>query len=174
MRKKSLPKRVIVYFGIFAILLIALYVLNQQSDDAGGNTVYGIPASQLSRATASLLDDPNYQKIIVPEQLDQKRKNQESFFVYFFSSTCPHCKQTTPLLNPLIEEVGVHVDQFNLEVFRDGFGAYNIEYTPTLVYYEKGVEKERIVGGIVDANDVRAIDTFTTFLSKYKTKDSSP
>ncbi|TLS54229.1 thioredoxin family protein [Paenibacillus antri] len=160
-KQKNVSRKLILYFTVFAVLIVALVVVNQQANKASSDNVYGIPTSQLSPQTVDLLDDPNYQNIILPDELDRKIADKESFFLYYFSSTCPYCMQTTPLLNPIIEDAGVNVPQFNLDVYNDGFGKYNIVYTPTLIYYENGVEKERIEGGFgAENNEAKFADFF--------------
>lgn len=173
MKKKPISLKFILYFAVFALLLALLYVVNQYSNQAGSDNVYGIPTSRLSPETVSLLNDPNYQQIILPDELDQKISNKESFFVYYFSSTCPYCRETTPKLNPIIDDVGVNVDQFNLDVYNNGFQKYNIVYTPTLVYYENGVELERIEGGLVANSSINTDQTFIEFFERHKEQASS-
>ena len=172
-RKKNNVLKLILYLAVIAALFAALIIINQQANKASSNNVYGIPSSQLSPQTRALLDDPNYQNIILPDELDRKIADKESFFVYFFSATCPFCIQTTPKLTPIIGEVGVDVKQFNLDVFDEGYGKYNIIYTPTLVFFENGVEKERIEGGIVEGNDTITEETYRSFFERYKEAASS-
>lgn len=176
MKSRSKPiitRKFIIYVVVFAVLVGLLAFVNAQTNRATSDNAYGIPESQLSSATRKLLDDPNYQNIILPEQLEQKIQNKESFFVYFFSSTCPYCLETTPKLQPIIADAGVDVPQFNLEVYQDSFAKYNIVYTPTLVYYEDGVEKDRIEGGLIEGNQTNTEATFKDFFAKYKDKTSS-
>lgn len=173
MKKKSISNKFILYFSVFALLLLTLFIVNQQANKASSNNVYGIPTSKLSPQTVSLLDNPNYQNIILPDELDQKLANKESFFIYYFSSTCPYCMETTPKLNPLIAEAGVDVAQFNLDVYNEGFSNYNIIYTPTLVYYENGLEKERIEGGLVEGNNINTNETFIEFFKRHKGQAAS-
>jgi thioredoxin 1 len=167
-KKKKGYYKVAAYLGVIAVIFIALVIVNQAANRASADNVYGIPASKLSPQTVKLLDDPNYQNIILPDELDQKLANQESFFVYYFSATCPYCMETTPKLNPIIAEQGVDVRQFNLDVYPDGFGKYGIVYTPTLVFYENGAEKDRIEGGLVEGNDLVTEEMFIEFFEKYK------
>jgi thiol-disulfide isomerase/thioredoxin len=137
-------KKLAIYLGIIVLLLIAVFAINQ----ATANNIYGIPTGKLSPETRELLDDPNYQKIIVPDDLEAKIRNKEDFFVYFFSSTCPYCRATTPVIMPIAEELGIELHQFNLLEFSTGWRDYNIESTPTLVYFKEGREADRLVGGI--------------------------
>lgn len=158
-------KKLVIYLSIIVALFAAIYVVNVQSNQAknakyAGN-VYGIAPEKLNPETVKLLDDPNYQNIILPEGLDKKLSAKEDFFLYYFASTCPHCKVTTPVLNPIAKDVAVDIKQFNLEEFKDGWSRYNIQYTPTLVYYKGGKEVERLEGE-------QPADKFKQFLQKYK------
>ena len=140
-------------------------MLNQQSNKAKfgkyADNVYGISPDKLHPETIKLLDDPNYQSIILPAELDKKLADKESFFLYYFASTCPHCKATTPILSPLAKELGIEVRQYNLEEFKQGWSQYKLEFTPTLVYYKNGQEVERIVGE-------QTKDALQAFLTKHK------
>ncbi|WP_281886105.1 co-chaperone YbbN [Paenibacillus sp. YYML68] len=143
-------KKLAIYLSIIVVLFGVLYVLNQQSNNAKygkhADNVYGIAPDKLHVETVKLLDDPNYQNIILPAELDKKLAAKESFFLYYFASTCSHCKVTTPILTPLAQELGADIKQFNLEEFKDGWSRYSIQYTPTLIYYKEGKEVERLVG----------------------------
>lgn len=158
-------KKLSIYLAIIVVLFGALYVVNQQSNQQKfskyANNVYGIAPDKLNPETVKLLDDPNYQNIILPKALDQKINNKEDFFLYYFASTCPHCKVTTPILVPMAKELNIDIKQFNLEEFQDGWQRYNIQYTPTLIYYKEGKEVERLEGE-------QTTDTFRQFLSKHK------
>jgi thioredoxin 1 len=173
LKKKSMSRKLLLYFVVFGLLLVTLVVVNQQANKASSNNVYGIPTSELSPQTVDLLDNPNYQNIILPDELDQRIQNKESFFIYYFASTCPYCMETTPKLAPIIADAGIDVKQFNLDVYRDGYEKHGIIYTPTLVYYEDGVEKERIEGGLVAGSTVNTDKTFIDFFEKYKEKTKS-
>jgi thioredoxin 1 len=167
-------KKLLIYLSIVVVLFGALYVVNQQShkvnDPKIADNPYGVPASKLNPATVPLLSDPNYQNIIVPKTLDEKIANKESFFVYYFKSDCPHCKITTPVITPIQKEVGVDVKQFNLLEFPEGWQTYNVQQTPTLVYYKNGVEAERIIGGVpeVQGGAGNSPEVFRKFFQTYK------
>jgi len=159
-------KKLSIFFGILAVLIVALVVLNNSQPD----TVYGKPKDDLFPATRAILDDPNYSNIIVPKELNRKIKDKESFFVYYFASDCPHCQKTTPELKPLADQLGINLHQFNLREFTDYFGKMNIEATPTLVYYKDGVESDRMKGGLKEseATGGYSLDDFKAFFDKHK------
>jgi thioredoxin 1 len=158
-------KKLSIFFGIFAVLIVALVVLNNLKPD----TVYGKPSDDLYPATREILDDPNYNNIIIPDTLEEKLANKESFFIYYFASDCPHCRLTTPQLKPLADELGVNFHQFNLREFDTYFGKMNIEATPTLIYYKDGVESARMQGGLKESGttDGYTLDEFKSFFSKH-------
>ncbi|NEW08698.1 thioredoxin family protein [Paenibacillus sp. SYP-B3998] len=167
-------KKLLIYLGIVVILFGGLYFVNQQSskssDKGYAYNPYGVSVSKLHPETVKQLNDPNYQNVILPTDLDKRLKNKESFFQYYYSSTCPHCKVTTPVLVPIEKELGIDVKQFNLEEFKDGWQKYKIDSTPTLVYYKDGVEVERIVGGVPESatSGGNKPETFKAFFQKYK------
>ena len=138
-------KKIILFLvaivGLFAAIAIITNVQNNQK--AEGNM---FKKENLKPATVELLDDPNYQNVILPEELEDKLKNKEDVTVYFYKSDCIHCKRTTPTLAPLAEDMDVDMVQYNLLEFEQGWNQYGIEATPTLVHYEDGKEVARIVG----------------------------
>lgn len=153
-------KKILIFGGIILLLFAALAIVTnmQQKQKVEGNPY---KKSELHPETVKLLDDPNYQNIILPEELEKKLKNKENVIVYFFSSTCPHCKRTTPILMPLAKEMKVDIVQYNLLEFEEGWDQYHIEATPTLVHFVSGKEADRVVG-------YQNEDVFRGILSKWK------
>ena len=47
---------------------------------------------------------------------------------------------------PIAEELDVQVDQLNVLEYGDAWITYNVEATPTLIYFDKGQEVNRLVG----------------------------
>ncbi|EOR25196.1 MULTISPECIES: thioredoxin family protein [Niallia] len=136
----------VIFFLVFIIILFAgvAFLSNMQKEKAVEGNMY--KKDNLKPETIELLDDPNYQNIILPSELEEKLKTEEDVTVYFFSSDCMYCKQTTPELMPLAEELNVSIDQYNLWEFEEGWDKYNIESTPTIVQYKNGEEVSRING----------------------------
>lgn len=139
---------VILIIGFIVIAAFAtLYFLNNSSNKektSGSSNLYG--KTDLAQSTIDILDDKNYQNIILPEDLEKKISSGDEEMVYFFKSDCPYCKRITPILMPLAKDMGVHIDQYNLLEFEQGWDQYNIKGTPTLVYYKDGKEQARVVG----------------------------
>ncbi|GAA0357995.1 thioredoxin family protein [Bacillus horti] len=157
-------KKVIIFVGIIAVLFAGLYFVNESSNQSRipEDNPYG--TSRLSSSTIAQLNDPNYQNIILNEELDQKLEDGEDFFVYFFSPECEHCKRATPILVPIAEEMGVEIFKYNLLEFNEGRSKYDIQYTPTLVTYKNGEEVDRAVG----APEEGTAEFYEMFLTQYK------
>src|SRR4051794_23016014 len=126
-------KKVLIFLGIIIALFIALAVVTnmKNSEKVSENNPYG--KDNLEQATIDLLGDENYQNIILPKELEKKLEDQEDVTVYFFASDCPYCKEATPILTPMVEELGIDLVQYNLLEFKQGWDDYIIESTPTIV-----------------------------------------
>jgi thiol-disulfide isomerase/thioredoxin len=159
-------KKIIVYAIVIVLLFGGLYAVNVASGGSDDNP-YGIREGKLSADTRKLLDDPLYQNIILPDELKTRLSEGYTGFVYFFSASCVFCKQTTPVLKPMADELGVDLPMFNLLEFPEGWQEYGITHTPTLVYFKDGVEADRIVGGVELEEGDGGVprDVFRAFLS---------
>lgn len=131
----------VIIVGLFAALAIITTLQNSQK--AEGNP---FNKSRLDPETIKQLDDPNYQNIILPEEIDKQLADGATMTVYFYSPTCPACRETTPIVVPLSEEKGIDLKMYNLLEFEQGWSDYNIESTPTIIHYVDGKEVNRIVG----------------------------
>lgn len=138
-------KKLLIFGGIIVVLFAAIaFLTTYEQKEAVKNNPYH--KEELDPATVAQLDDPNYQNIILPDELEQKLKNKETVTVYFYSPDCPHCQKTTPIIVPLAKQMGIDLKMFNLLEFKDGWDKYHIEGTPTLIHYENGKEVKRIDG----------------------------
>lgn len=139
-------KKVIIFLAVIIVLFagVALLTKMQNEEKIAEDNQYN--KDSLKPETIAQLDDPNYQNIILPEDLKAKLDNKEDVTVYFYSPTCSYCQQTTPIVSPLAEEMGVDLVQFNLLEFESGWNQYKINETPTIVQFKAGEEAERIVG----------------------------
>lgn len=155
-----------IYIGIIVILFGTIFALSNLEKD---NVLYGMPVSELNPATRAQLNDPNYQNIILPADLDKKVADKEDFFLYMFSSSCGFCRMTTPELVPLAKELNIDLPQFNLLEFNTYQRKFNIEFTPTLLYFKDGVEVDRIEGGLktLGAPEGYTLVDFRAFFDKH-------
>ncbi|EIJ82012.1 thioredoxin-like protein [Bacillus methanolicus PB1] len=139
-------KKVIIFLAIIIALFAGVAILNnmQQKEKVSADNPYR--KDSLHPETVKQLDDPNYQNIILPEELEKKLEAKEDVTVYFFSPTCPHCQKATPIVTPLSKKMGIDLFLFNLLEFEDGWDDYGITETPTIVQYKDGKETARITG----------------------------
>ena len=137
-------KKLAIIGGIVIVLFIGIIVLtNMSNSDKMEDNPYG--TDNLDQATIDLLDDENYQNIILPEDLEEKIESGEGVFAYMFSPLCSYCVQFTPKLMDVAEEEGIQIDQLNVLEYEPAWTTYNLEGTPTLIYFEDGKEVARIV-----------------------------
>ncbi|GER65846.1 thioredoxin [Weizmannia acidilactici] len=142
-------KKIILFLAIIIVLFagIAGITKYQQNKQKKHNPYAGAKSvSELSTATRDQLDNPLYQNIILPKQLQSDLKAGKDVTVYFFMPTCPHCKRTTPVVSPVAKDMGIDLKEFNLTEFESGWDEYKIKATPTIVHYKDGKEAARIVG----------------------------
>ncbi|WP_062048340.1 co-chaperone YbbN [Bacillus sp. JCM 19034] len=136
-------KKVVIFLLIVIAIFGALAIVNHisTSQKVEGNP-YG--KTNLNPATIDQLDNPTYQNIILPDDLEIAINNGESMTVYFFQPTCPACVATSPIIVPMAEELGIDLKLYNLLEFEDGWIDYDIAATPTVVHFENGEEVSRI------------------------------
>lgn len=138
-------KKMLIIGGVVLAIFALIIVLTQMSNSEKlANNPYD--TDNLDPATIDQLDDENYQNIALPDEVAEQIESGEPTTVYFFSPTCIHCQNTTPVLMPVAEDMDVDVLQYNLLEYEEGWTDYFIEATPTLVHYEDGEEVSRWVG----------------------------
>ncbi|MCM3389452.1 thioredoxin family protein [Ureibacillus chungkukjangi] len=146
-------KKLGILGAVVVVLFAAIIILtNLANQDKLKDNPYD--TDSLDQATIDLLDNENYQNIILPEELEEKIDSGEPVVAYMFSPTCIHCQAMTPALMPIADEVDVHIDQYNLLEYDQGWNQYNIESTPTLIYFKDGKEVNRIIGDYSKNPDV--------------------
>lgn len=150
---------VLVIVLLFTGILLLNNYKNKKKLEQGNP--YG--TDDLKQETIDLLDNENYQDIIIPEDLAEKIENKETLTVYYFSPVCGACMQATPELMAAVNEVDAEVKKMNVYEFPDEFAKYDVKGTPTLVHYEDGEEVERIYGSADK-------DTYAAFLKEFAVK----
>lgn len=155
-------KKLAIVGGVIVLLFAAIIVLtNMKNSEKLKDNPYG--TDNLKQSTIDLLDDKNYQNIILPDALAKKIESGEGVVGYFFSPECSHCKNYTPKLMPIADELDIQVNQFNILEFESGWATYQISATPTLIYFENGEEVARLEG---DAPDETTRDFFNNVVLK--------
>src|SRR5699024_5861940 len=82
---------------------------------------------KLKQETIDQLDDPLYQNIILPTELERALKNKEDMTVYFFSTTCIHCINESPVVVPLVEELDIDMKKLKRLEYEIRFNKFNKE-----------------------------------------------
>lgn len=138
-------KKMLLIGGVVLAIFALIIVLTQMSQkEKLASNPYD--TDNLDPATINQLNDENYQNIVLPAELEEQIASGDPTTVYFFSPTCIHCQNTTPILMPVAEDMDVDVLQYNLLEYDQGWQQYMIQSTPTLVHYENGEEVARWVG----------------------------
>ncbi|MEO4054604.1 thioredoxin family protein [Solibacillus sp. CAU 1738] len=138
-------KKLAIIGGVVVALFVAIIVLtNMSNSDKLKKNPYD--KDELRQSTIDLLGNKNYQNIILPEPLEAKIASGEPVFAYLFSPECGYCMQMTPKLMPIAKKLGIHIDQMNVLEYPDQWQKYNLEATPTLIYFNDGKEVTRLVG----------------------------
>ncbi|RLQ94844.1 thioredoxin family protein [Falsibacillus albus] len=150
-----MKKILLIFFSTALLFGFGSFYFNGQTK---GSDIYG--KKNLHPETVKQLNDPNYQNIIQPKKLlQQLKRSNEDTFVYFYSSSCKYCKETTPIMVSVSRKLNITVYKYNLLEFEDGWGKYNIVGTPTLVKFRGDKEIKRIEG-------LQDKDEFKKFFSK--------
>jgi thiol-disulfide isomerase/thioredoxin len=144
--KINFMKKVLIFVVIIVVLFGALAIVTKMKNEEKVSENNPYKKDTLDQATIDQLDDPNYQNLILPDDLQSKLDEGEDMTVYFYSPTCSHCQRTTPIVAPLSEEMGIDLVQYNLLEFEQGWNDYGIQETPTIVQYKDGKEVNRIIG----------------------------
>ncbi|WP_062352393.1 thioredoxin family protein [Bacillus kwashiorkori] len=144
-------KKVLIFLGIIVVVFTSIALLNNyQSKEKLNNNPYG--TNKLKKETIAQLDDEDYQNIILPNDLQQLLEEGKSQAVYFFSPTCYYCNLTTPIVVDLAKDLNIDLKLYNVYEFEQGWDEYQLEGTPTLIYFKDGKEFARKVG--YDEKDV--------------------
>ena len=140
-------KKLLIFGGIIVAVFVLIFVLNSQKNkDALANNPYD--TDDLEQSTIDLIDDPNYQNIILPADLEKKIATGKPVTAYFFSPECVHCQEMTPRLTPLAKENDIEIVKYNVLEYDEGWQVYGIKATPTIIHFKDGKEVERVTGAI--------------------------
>jgi thioredoxin 1 len=168
-------KKLAIYLSIILVLFALLYFIDRQSNKAyseEAQQLYSTSPDNLNESTRKQLNNSDYQNIILPTELQQNISNEEDVYVYFFSPLCNFCVATTPRLNEIAADAGVDIRQYNVLEFERAWTEFNLEATPTLIYFEDGIESDRLVGGFGTSaeQDAAAETGFIEFFDKHKSE----
>lgn len=150
-------KKLAIFGGIIVAAFVLIIILtNMSNSEKLANNPYD--TDNLEQSTIDLLDDENYQNIILPDALTEKIQSGEPTTVYFFSPECQYCKEMTPVLMPLAKQEDVEIVQYNVLEYEQAWQDFAIEATPTLIHFENGQEEMRAVGALPEDQILRFFD----------------
>ncbi|MFJ8066801.1 thioredoxin family protein [Psychrobacillus sp. NPDC096426] len=144
-------KKLAIFGGIIVLVFVLIFVLNSQKNKQA-LTDNPYDKEVLNQSTIDLIKDPNYQNIILPDDLKKKIDSGKPVTAYFFSPECVHCQEMTPRLTPLAEENSVDIVKYNVLEYEQGWDDYLIKATPTIIYFKDGKEVTRMVGAQPNEN----------------------
>jgi thiol-disulfide isomerase/thioredoxin len=131
--------------------------------------LYKKSATELNPETVKLLSNANYQYIITRNKLEQMIEEKQTFYVYFFSPTCPHCIRSTNLVNNQMEQRNIEIYQYNVLEDQSAFDDYKFDSTPTIAYFKDGVQSDQAVGEVSnEANHAYTPESFGIWLESHK------
>lgn len=156
-----------IFYGIIAaivVVFIAIFVVmnNSSSDpdqlsDSGYYPYTDKEPEELSGPTIDALDNEDYQYNQTPDEVASAIEAGDSQYVYYWSPTCSHCQEATPLLVEAFEQSDENLIQLNVLEYEAPWAEYQLEATPTLIYFEDGEEVERMTG---NPGDVESYESF--------------
>ncbi|CAA7600961.1 Thioredoxin-like fold [Acididesulfobacillus acetoxydans] len=72
---------------------------------------------------------------ITPAGLKQKIAQDNDFFIYFYSPTCPKCLKAEPLIAKALRSSPVKLFELNVKAYPDAKAEFQVPGTPTLYHY---------------------------------------
>lgn len=87
-----------------------------------------------------------YDQQITVNELEKIVENKDGYYIYYFQPDCKGCKKVSPYLIPLGEKQKEGFATVNLVKNKQGWEKFNINKTPTIVYYNSGEEIKRLEG----------------------------
>ncbi|WP_411842245.1 thioredoxin family protein [Salinicoccus sp. HZC-1] len=152
-----------VFYGVIALVIIVfigifIFMNNSSNDpenlsDSGYYPYTDKNPDELSGATIDKLDNEDYHHNKTLDEVNEIVSAGEGEFVYFWSPTCSHCEAATPFLMDAFNSTGEEVTQLNILEYEPAWQEYQIEATPTLVYFENGEEVDRFAGNPGNSED---------------------
>ncbi len=132
-------KKMLIFAAILIVLFGAIAFVNR------AETTQGISDNELS-AEEQKKQETYYTNKISSSELGKQLDAKNDATVYFYQTSCTHCMKVSPIVVPLAKELGVDMKVLDLQTDENGWDAFSIEGTPTIVRYKEGKEVSRIVG----------------------------
>lgn len=140
---------------IIALLGALVFVLKMQNNKTVSSDENPYGDKPLKQETIDLIGNPLYDNIILPEDLEKELKSEDKVTVYFFSPTCIHCINATPIVDPLTKAMEIDMKKMNTLEYEEEKAKYEIVGTPTIVHFENGEEVARFEGAAETEEEYR-------------------
>lgn len=151
-------KKMLIFIGVIVVLFATLYFVTSMKDKQATETD--------EQNTSDASKDSFYQNQIAPDELDDELDEDGDTFVYYYQPDCPHCQSVSPILIPMAEEdYDIDMKEFDLKEYDYKWNTYDIESTPTLVYYQDGEEVDRVNGAAETDEEIE--NKYQNFLEKH-------
>ncbi|GAA3722669.1 hypothetical protein GCM10022378_10890 [Salinicoccus jeotgali] len=155
-----------IFYGIVALIIVAFVgifiFMNSASNDpdkisdSGYYPYTDLEPEELEGATIDKLDDENYHFNKTFDETKKIIEEEDNAFVYLWSPTCVHCIAATPFLADAFEQTDAEVTQLNVLEYDAAWSEFEIEGTPTLIYFEDGKEVDRLYGNPGNSDDYKS------------------
>lgn len=159
---------VILLFSTLGIISFYQKKNTNVANEQDAQRLYETSASQLNPETVKLLTNKNYQYVITRNKLEKLIDEKQTFYVYFFSPTCPHCLRSTELVNNELQQRNIARYQYNVLEDQSAFDDFNFDSTPTIAYFKDGIQIDQVVGEISnEMNRAFSPDDFGDWLDSH-------
>ncbi|TKI86515.1 thioredoxin family protein [Bacillus mycoides] len=124
-------KKMIIFASICLLLFITFLIITNKENNTSSKAV---------------TKNDYYKNKITIDQLENDISNNKEKVIYFYQTTCFHCKLVSPIIVPMAEDMNINMQVIDLETYKEGWDKFKITGTPTVVHYKKGKEIDRIEG----------------------------
>ena len=154
----------IIIFLIFVVLIVVggTYLIKKNNEYINSN----IEENTLKEDEAPGINIKDLVPIEKGEENQDKEKikaqiaNNEKLFLYFYTTWCPMCQKTEPIMADLMNKYpDILVIQIDSDVEKELKDEYDVHNVPTIILIEKNKEVDRIV-------EITNADKIEEFLTK--------
>lgn len=124
-------KKMIIFASICLLLFITFLIITNKENNTSSKAV---------------TKNDYYKNKITIDQLENDISNNKEKVIYFYQTTCFHCKLVSPIIVPMAEDMNINMQVIDLETYKEGWDKFKITGTPTVIHYKKGKEIDRIEG----------------------------
>lgn len=124
-------KKMIIFASICLLLFITFIFITNKENNTSSKAV---------------TKNDYYKNKITIDLLENDISNNKEKVIYFYQTTCFHCKLVSPIIVPMAEDMNINMQVIDLETYKEGWDKFKITGTPTVIHFKKGKEIDRIEG----------------------------